>query len=207
MANIALIWTFGGVLAAACFGRAVAMRAESRTELVWYTFGFIILAGTALLWASLESGAVVQQRIVLSILGAVAGALALVMAGEFIRPSATDAQPRPSSAASEILTPSQEQLLAVIVKYQGRFVVNKLVIGRDGRLVIDGQRDKGKDINLVAEWYGANDVSYQAKFGELMDSIPLDYLRHYPEMRWDSPFVVGVTDLGMAYLKNVGKPH
>ena len=35
-----------------------------------------------------------------------------------------------------------------------------------------------------------------------MESMPIDYLRVFPEMRWDSPFVVGVTEAGSNYIRN-----
>jgi hypothetical protein len=83
------------MLSASCFGRGLAMRAEARAlpQLAWYTLGALILAGTSLLWTSLESEAVLQQRIVLGIFGALFGALALIAIGEFIRPSSAIAQP------------------------------------------------------------------------------------------------------------------
>ena len=92
MANAALIWTIGGVLAATCFARALAVRSHphATAELTWYTFGALVLAGTALIWVSLESEAVYQQRIVLAVCGMLAGGLALVTIGEFIRPSDPD---------------------------------------------------------------------------------------------------------------------
>ena len=73
------------------------MRTDPRaiSQLTWYTAGAIILAGSALLWASLESEAVDQQRIVLAIFGALAGGFVLVTVGEFIRPTAVSAQSPP----------------------------------------------------------------------------------------------------------------
>src|SRR5271166_760986 len=44
--------------------------------------------------------------------------------------------------AGPTLTPAQEQLLSLIAKYQGRFVVSKLIVGRDGKLYFDGQPEK-----------------------------------------------------------------
>ncbi len=94
MGSVTIIWGLGGVLAAACFGRAIAMRTAPRAlqELLWYTIGALILAGTCLLWASIEPGFVMQQRIVLAVIGALAGALALTTIGESIRPHPASAQ-------------------------------------------------------------------------------------------------------------------
>jgi hypothetical protein len=90
-----MIWTFAGVLAAASFARGLAMRNNARAlaELFWYTIGALILAGAGLLWVSLEGDGVLQQRIVLGVLGALAGAFILVSLGEWIRPSSAQTPP------------------------------------------------------------------------------------------------------------------
>jgi hypothetical protein len=89
MSNAAMIWTFAGVLAAASFARGLAMRTNARAldELLWYTTGALILAGAGLLWVSLEGEGVLQQRIVLGVLGALAGTSVLISLGEWIRPT------------------------------------------------------------------------------------------------------------------------
>jgi hypothetical protein len=104
-----------------------------------------------------------------------------------------------------VITPVQEKLLGLIAKYQGQFAANKLVIGRSGNLTFDGQRDKGKDINLIVDLYGANSPAAQQNFVDLMHNIPLEYLRYISEMRWNSPFVVSLTDRGMRYLRGLVK--
>jgi hypothetical protein len=157
------------------------------------------------LWITMEDKVLIQHKIVLGACGAFFGMWTALAIGEIIKPSAVNLQSTSANSASSILTPAQEQLLSTIVKYQGRFVLSKLVIGRNGNLAFDGQPEKSKEINFVTELYGTNDTSSQKRLEELMESIPVEYLRHYPEMRWDSPFVVGITDSGMAYLKNAGK--
>lgn len=75
---------------ALCCGRALAVRSAVRSrfgELFWYASGIDSFAAAALLWASSEGTLVTQQRIVLGILGAVAGCLTLVQVGEWIRPA------------------------------------------------------------------------------------------------------------------------
>jgi hypothetical protein len=67
MGNFAIIWTFAGVVATACFARGLKMRDNSRVlaELLWYTFGALFLAGASILWISLEKDMLIQYRIVL----------------------------------------------------------------------------------------------------------------------------------------------
>jgi len=76
MANAAFIFTAAGAIFAACCARGVAMRAARLPllELGWYTVGTIVLAVTAVFWASTESEIVPQQRIILGALGALCGA-------------------------------------------------------------------------------------------------------------------------------------
>ncbi len=108
----------------------------------------------------------------------------------------------PPAFSIPTLSPSQERLLILIADYQRKYATNKLIISRtDGRLFFDGDPDKGKEISLVADLYGAADTSKQKEFVDLMDSMPAEYLRVFPEMRWDSPFVVGVTQAGSDYIR------
>lgn len=108
-----------------------------------------------------------------------------------------------SLPSAKILSPSQERLLTLIADYQRKYASNKLIISRtDGRLVFDGNPDKGKEVSLVRDLYGAIDSGKEKEFVELMESMPIDYLRVFPEMRWDSPFVVGVTEAGSNYIRN-----
>lgn len=99
------------------------------------------------------------------------------------------------------ITPAQERLLKLVGKYQGQFAATKLVIGRGGTLIFDGQPERGKDVNFIIELYGTMDPATQQNFINLMEGIPLEYLRHLPETRLNSPFVVALTDRGMAFLK------
>jgi hypothetical protein len=96
MGNTAIIWTFAGVFAAACFARGLKMRDDSRVlaELLWYTSGAAFLAGGALLWVSMETEILIQHRIVLATVGAVFGALALLSLGELLPTHAQTAPPR-----------------------------------------------------------------------------------------------------------------
>jgi hypothetical protein len=113
------------------------------------------------------------------------------------------AQEQLTELSGPVITPAQERLLVLIAKYQGQFVANKLIIGRKGNLLFDGQPDKGKDINLIVDLYDGDSPAAQQNFEALMDSIPLEYLRFFSEMRWDSPFVVSVTVRGMSYLRGL----
>lgn len=94
MKNAALIWTFAGVLAAACFARALKIENSSAplTELLWYTLGAFLLAGTACLWVTLEDEILIQHKVVLGVCGAFFGVFALLAIGEWIHPSGANAQ-------------------------------------------------------------------------------------------------------------------
>jgi hypothetical protein len=109
MADVAIVWTLGSVVAAACAARGLALRAESSVlpQLFWYTVAGLILAGACLIWASLEAGFIVQQRIVLGVCGAIFGALGLMTIGEYLRPSAASAQSKPVETAQSVTSYNQ----------------------------------------------------------------------------------------------------
>jgi len=112
--------------------------------------------------------------------------------------------PKPTQVERRvILAPVQERLLELLVKYQRQFATHKLVVSRvNGGLHFDGEPEKGADINLIQELYGEGDEAARAaQFEELMESMPTEYVRFYGETRLDNPFVVSVTEPGMAYLR------
>jgi hypothetical protein len=128
MGNNALIWTFAGVIVAACFARGVAMRDSTLEMLLWYTLGAFVLAGASIIWISLEPTIMKQHRVVLGFLGAIFGALALLSVGEWTHP--TNAQPQtptaPSasapvapSAASPSITQNNQSGPNIVVPGQG----------------------------------------------------------------------------------------
>ncbi len=101
-----------------------------------------------------------------------------------------------------ILMPAQERLLDVIAKHQREFAANKLVIGRrTGVLHFDDDKTRGVSVNLLHDVFGSEDAANGPRFEQLMESMPPEYLRLLPEMRWDSPFVVTVTEGGIRYLQ------
>jgi hypothetical protein len=107
-----------------------------------------------------------------------------------------------ATAPHPILSPSQERLLSLIDKYQRQYSTRKLIITRsNGSLHFDEDLNKGKDISLIQDLYGSINSVNQQQFEELMDSMPPEYVRFLPEMRLDSPFVVAITDAGLAYLR------
>ena len=100
------------------------------------------------------------------------------------------------------LTPVQERLLELLAHYQKQFGVGKLVVLRNnGGLHFDNEPQKGAGISLLRDLYGSGDPGNAIRFEQLMESMPPRYVRTFAEMRLDSPFVVGVTDAGMAYLR------
>jgi len=101
-----------------------------------------------------------------------------------------------------VLMPAQERLLDVIAKHQREFAANKLVVGRrTGLLYFDDDKTRGAGVNLLRDVFGSEDAANGPRFEELMESMPPEYLRLLPEMRWDSPFVVTVTEGGIRYLQ------
>lgn len=101
-----------------------------------------------------------------------------------------------------VLMPAQVHLLDVIAKHQREFAANKLVVGRrTGLLHFDGNNTRGAGVNLLRDVFGSEDAANGPRFEELMESMPSEYLRLFPEMRWDNPFVVTVTEGGIRYLQ------
>lgn len=105
--------------------------------------------------------------------------------------------------ALPVLSPVQERLLELLAKYQRQFAVTKLVVLRkQGTLFFDDDPHKGTDVSLIRDLYGSDKATEDVRFEELMETMPPEYLRFFPEMRLDSPFVVGVTEAGMRYLQS-----
>jgi hypothetical protein len=91
--------------------------------------------------------------------------------------------------------------MAILAKYQRQYTAHKLIVSRsNGTLIFDGQRDRGKDVNLFTEMFGSESADSKLKFEMLMDSIPATLLTRIPESRLDSPFVVAFTEAGLRYL-------
>jgi hypothetical protein len=107
----------------------------------------------------------------------------------------------PPPAQQPILSPPQERLLGLINKYQRQFATKKLIVGLDGIIAFVKDPKTGGDINLVHEMYGSVDQEKLNNFGDLMESMPPKYLRFFPEALLGSPFVVGITEAGQAYLR------
>jgi hypothetical protein len=99
--NSAIIWGFAGVLAAACFARALNVKSSSHlAEMFWYSFGAFFLASASLLWVSLEDHLMIQHKIVVGALGAILGCLTLLTLAEWIKPSSAIAQVSPNPPSS-----------------------------------------------------------------------------------------------------------
>lgn len=134
----------------------------------------------------------------------------------FMRTSPTASQflewkkgnPFPAASIPEPeLSPEQEQLLQILSKYQDRFAATKLVIGRDdGLLYFDNDSSKSRNISIISDLDGPNKPQTPSEFEALMVSMPPEYVRLIPETRFDSPFVVSVTERGKSYLQEHRKP-
>jgi len=103
--------------------------------------------------------------------------------------------------AVQTLQPQEEALLTIIHKYQVQFSAKKLIIGRTGAIFDDPNR-KNTDINVAAELFGSENVSSEQlqEFESLIEGMPENYLRFFPETRLGSPFVVSITEEGIRYL-------
>jgi len=93
----------------------------------------------------------------------------------------------------------------LIYKYQTDLGKNKLVISRsDGRLFFDDAAEREKhNINLISDLFDV-DREFEKKeseFGNLILSVPQIYLRSLPETRFDNPYVVQITEAGVAYVR------
>ncbi|OGQ06125.1 MAG: hypothetical protein A2W61_02300 [Deltaproteobacteria bacterium RIFCSPLOWO2_01_44_7] len=104
-----------------------------------------------------------------------------------------------------ILEPLQTKLLKTIYKYQSELGLTRLIINRkNGQVLFDEEEKRKKyDINLIRAVYDFP-APYESKAGEfenLILSLPDSLLRHIPETRMDSPFVIQITKEGIAYLK------
>jgi hypothetical protein len=102
------------------------------------------------------------------------------------------------------LSPAQEHLLSILVGYMRQFSANKLVIGRESGVLVFDDQDRGHGISLIQDLFGVTDVVSQTRFADLMESMPSEYVTFLPEMRWDSPFVVRITDAGLKYAAILG---
>ncbi len=101
-----------------------------------------------------------------------------------------------------VLSPAQERLLVLLAKYERQFATNKLVISReDGGLVFDGAPRRGQGVSLINDLFGATDEAAKVRFVDLVESMPAEYVKFIPEMRWDSPFVISVTPGALQYLR------
>ncbi|MCB1214088.1 MAG: hypothetical protein KDK66_01305 [Deltaproteobacteria bacterium] len=103
------------------------------------------------------------------------------------------------------LSPPQAKLLRLLYDTQTKAGTNKLIISStNGSIFWDDETLRKKyNFNVIADFYSI-DKDFESKsndFENLIHSIPIEYLKHIPEMRWDSPYVVSVTEEGIRYLR------
>ncbi len=113
----------------------------------------------------------------------------------------------PTKKASSIennklsLSPPQERFLELLSSYQTELGARKLIVDRtNGGLYFDDPQHRKSQLNFIIGIYGSVTPANTALFDELMDSMPPEYVRFFPESRLDSPFVISVTEEGKAYL-------
>ncbi len=102
-----------------------------------------------------------------------------------------------ATSADEQLSDKQFKLLGEIAKLQARHKENKAIIGKDGEVYDDEQR-KLLGVNVIKFVFETDTPRiYQTKFEDLVMSIPSRYMYVIPEARFDSPFVLRVTEQGL----------
>lgn len=119
-----------------------------------------------------------------------------------INPPPTTVPNTQSGPSLPMLRPQQERLLELLVGYQKQFGVSKLVVSRaDGHLHFDKDPARGAEISLIRDLYGSVDAHNAGSFEQLVENMPEQYVRLIAESRWDNPFVIGVTEAGVSYLR------
>lgn len=88
----------------------------------------------------------------------------------------------------EALNGQQKELLKEIWKYQKTNNLNKVIINRNG-FIFDDSKRQNTDINLADKTIGGRG---QQEFERLVLSMPEYFLKHIPETRLDSPYVVTI---------------
>ncbi len=138
--------------------------------------------------------------VIIGLMGIATGTFMVYYGQDLLRRPPEQSQP---AVEQQTLLPAQERLLGLLAKYQREFATNKLVISREGgTLHFDGEPEKGQGISLIRDLYGmGEDDTRGTQFEELMESMPPEYVRFFGEARFDNPFVVSVSRLGMQYLR------
>ncbi len=100
-----------------------------------------------------------------------------------------------------LLKAQQERLLALINSYQAELGARKLIVDRhNGTLYFDDPQRSEPKYNFMKDIYGSMQQSNAGLFEELMESMPPEYVRFFPEARFGNPFVISITEEGKLYL-------
>ena len=101
------------------------------------------------------------------------------------------------------LSPAQYKLLETLAEYQRKYAATKLVIGReDGDIFPEPTPPNLAKVSLVSNLYGKVDGPNAARFEQLLESMPQQYLRVMNEARYDNPFVLQVTEAGFRHVQS-----
>ena len=108
-----------------------------------------------------------------------------------------------------VLTPPQEQLLALVATISDEYATNGLVVSRkDGRLYFDGDPKKGEDVSLIRDLFGTVDTLKQREFVELIESLHLSFYALFLRCDGTAHLWVAITELGSRYLRDrKPQPH
>lgn len=102
----------------------------------------------------------------------------------------------------KFLNNEQLEFLKVVYEHQKTTPANKVVISSKDGVIFDDQARKLTTVNLVREVFEKEPTESNAMaLSDLILSMPTEYMKLIPEMRFDSPFVVRVTQEGVEKLK------
>jgi|GEM_PF-4459154 len=100
------------------------------------------------------------------------------------------------------LSGEQRKLVTEIWKYQKHNSLSKVIITRDGFIFNDAEK-KSTNINLIS--IVLPHVGDQQRFERVILSIPISFLIHLSETRWNSPYVVTIPDTARSELDKLIK--
>lgn len=87
------------------------------------------------------------------------------------------------------MTQRELRFLRAISTIQRELGVSKLILGRDGDVLFYGDSPRPTGRSLREEF---------PDLASLVETMPREYLQLFPETRFDSPFVITVTNEGEA---------
>ena len=105
------------------------------------------------------------------------------------------------------LSEPEQRLLRLVASCQQRYSVDKVVLRRDGTSLSavygNGQTVPVPGVRPLAETLPEDDAdAADARFEQLVEGMPAEYLETLPAQRLGNPFVLRVTETGSRYLRH-----